>query len=503
MILIIFYLQAFIKDDSLSNRVLVAKSINNEKSDSVPLKLYGSNSMPDNVLGSHSIREFWKKLSENNLISKHKLQNLMTDPSNINKYAKKGFVKRQLVETSQVVKLISTILSEKYQNENTKIIEVRAQFTAQMRKMFDFVKLRELNDFHHGFDAYLVNVVGLYLYKRYPKLRSYFVYNDFKKLSDDSLNNLKEFNFLGDIQFSKDKIEYDDQLVMDKQDVLKNLERAYYSKTVPVSKEVYTNENNMFKQTIFPAESAKNKRLIRIKNNKPTDIYGGYTSNNDAYLAIIKEKDNYRVVGVPMRALNTLKKAEKESKAKYLAKLKEVLVFRFKEKKKKNVTQDFDILLEKVPFGQLIIDGDQKFTLGSSEYQHNAKQLSLSKKSIETLSKLDKKDILDEELVDVYVNILNQLDDYYELYGDSRKKLRDRLDLFRTLAVTDKKQVICKLLDALHANSETANLKTVMKIKTPFGQLQRKGGIKLSFDAELIYQSPTGLIERCVKLKDL
>lgn len=502
--------QAFIKDDSLHNRVLVSRAVNNSKSDNVPVKMFGSNSMPDQVLGAKTIHGFWQKLSEINLISKEKYRNLTTNPGTIGKYTKEGFVKRQLVETSQVVKLVSTILTEKYQNEDTKIIEIKAALTHQFREKFGFIKLRNLNDFHHGFDAYIINIIGLYLYKRYPKLRSYFVYNHFKKLSDNAIKNLKIFNFLGDIE-NKNLIEYDGQVVMDMQDVFKHLEQAYMAKVIPVSKEVYTNENNMFKQTVFPASTASSKKLIRIKNNKPVEIYGGYTSNNDAYLAIVKQKDKYQVVGVPMRSLNRLRLAEKKGKQEYLEVLKEELTPQFIQVKKNSKTgevtkkvKEFEIVLGKVYFGQLVVDGDQKFTLGSSTYKYNASQLTLSRKSIDILARIGEKENTDEELENVYADILDKVNKYYALYDINkfRERLNSGFDLFKELNIEEKEDVLSNMLDGLHANATLGDLKKV-KISTPFGKLQVPTGIKLSLNAELIYQSPTGLIERRVKLKDL
>lgn len=502
--------QAFIKDDSLHNRVLVSRAVNNSKSDNVPVKMFGSNSMPDQVLGAKTIHGFWQKLSEINLISKEKYRNLTTNPGTIGKYTKEGFVKRQLVETSQVVKLVSTILTEKYQNEDTKIIEIKAALTHQFREKFGFIKLRNLNDFHHGFDAYIINIIGLYLYKRYPKLRSYFVYNHFKKLSDNVIKNLKIFNFLGDIE-NKNLIEYDGQVVMDMQDVFKHLEQAYMAKVIPVSKEVYTNENNMFKQTVFPASTASSKKLIRIKNNKPVEIYGGYTSNNDAYLAIVKQKDKYQVVGVPMRSLNRLRLAEKKGKQEYLEVLKEELTPQFIQVKKNSKTgevtkkvKEFEIVLGKVYFGQLVVDGDQKFTLGSSTYKYNASQLTLSRKSIDILARIGEKENTDEELENVYADILDKVNKYYALYDINkfRERLNSGFDLFKELNIEEKEDVLSNMLDGLHANATLGDLKKV-KISTPFGKLQVPTGIKLSLNAELIYQSPTGLTERRVKLKDL
>ncbi|HIX01163.1 MAG TPA: type II CRISPR RNA-guided endonuclease Cas9 [Candidatus Ligilactobacillus excrementigallinarum] len=500
--------QSFIKDDSLDNKVLVSRAVNNDKSDNVPLELYGNNVMPESVLGAKTIRQFWGKLKDKKLISNKKLKNLCTKPDEISKYAKEGFVKRQLVETSQVVKLVSTILTEKYQDSGTKIIEVRAAMTHEFREMFNYIKLRNLNDFHHGFDAYIVNVIGLYLYKRYPKLRNYFVYNDFKKMDKSGLKNLKRFNFLNDLK-TKDVIKYDGEFVLDKNDLIKNMNRAYESKVVPVAKEVYTNENNMFKQTIFPASKASSKKLIMIKKNKPVNIYGGYTSNNDAYLAIVKQKDKYQVVGIPMRSLERLQQAEKDGR--YNEVLKQELEPQFIQKKKDRKTgaitetiKDFEIVLGKVPFGQLIVDVDQKFTLGSSTYKYNASQLTLSKESIKIIDLIGKNKNSSEDLDQVYLEILDKVNRYFALYDINkfRKRLNDGYELYKSFEIQEKETIINAILDGLHANATMSDLKK-LKISTPFGKLQLSTGIKLSPNAELIYQSPTGLIERHVKVSDL
>ncbi|MGY1576189.1 type II CRISPR RNA-guided endonuclease Cas9 [Pediococcus pentosaceus] len=95
--------QAFIKDDSLDNRVLTSRDLNNGKSDSVPVKQFGAN-----------MKSFWMRLQAHGLISKRKLNNLMTDPDSIGKYTMQGFVRRQLVETSQVIKLTANILGAIY-----------------------------------------------------------------------------------------------------------------------------------------------------------------------------------------------------------------------------------------------------------------------------------------------------------------------------------------------------------------------------------------------------
>ncbi|WQS18541.1 Cas9 endonuclease PAM-interacting domain-containing protein [Pediococcus acidilactici] len=56
-----------------------------------------------------------------------------------------------------------------------------------------------------------------------------------------------------------------------------------------VSRETTTRRAELFNQTVYP----KNYRgkLIPIKEDRPTDLYGGYSGNTDAYLAIVALED--------------------------------------------------------------------------------------------------------------------------------------------------------------------------------------------------------------------
>lgn len=512
--------QAFIKDDSIDNRVLISKEENARKSDRVPLKFFGAKRMG-----------FWKDLLNNGLISNRKFQNLTTDPEKISKYSAKGFIHRQLVETSQVIRLVANILGNEYSKAGTTIIEVSAKMNRQLREDFHLIKNRNVNDYHHAMDAYLTAYVGDYLYLRYPKLRPYFVYGDFKKAEDQDLN-IRNFNFLHDLKDNEslDKIVDSEtgEIVWEKHESVKQLKKVYHYKFMLVSQEVYTRQDALFNQTIYPASDADKRKLIPIKNNKPVDVYGGYSGNIDAYMAIVrvhgKKEDNYKVVGIPMRAVTKLKKAEKEGHDSYLNAVHEVLEPQFTKKKKNRKTgeitetvDDFDVLLGKVYYRQLIVDGNKKFMLGSSSYQYNAKQLVLSDKAMQVLSKNGKVKSQDENqnMIDVYDEILEKVDQYFELYeiNKFRQSLHNRRLEFVDLPVDNqfngkklvsvgKRQTLIDILDGLHANATTKKL-SGLKIATPFGKMQVPSGISLSSDTQLIYQSPTGLFERQIKLSDL
>lgn len=62
--------------------------------------------------------------------------------------------------------------------------------------------------------------------------------------------------------------------------------------------------------------------------------------------------------------------------------------------------------------------------------------------------------------------------------------------------------MLSKVLDGLHAGPANVSLKE-LGLSTPLGKLQKTNGIFLTNDAAIVYQSPSGLFERKIRLKDL
>ena len=108
----------------------------------------------------------WRVLHDAHLIGDKKFNNLLR--SRITEGAMKGFVARQLVETSQMVKLAQSLLEARYANEETKVVPVKASMSHNLREAVGFVKCREANDFHHAHDAYLACRIGLFIQMRHP-----------------------------------------------------------------------------------------------------------------------------------------------------------------------------------------------------------------------------------------------------------------------------------------------------------------------------------------------
>lgn len=493
--------RSFIKDNSLNNRVLTRKEINNnEKADRTAADLYAV-----------KMGDFWRKLRKQGLITEKKYKNLLTRTDSIDKYTKQSFIKRQLVETSQVVKMVANILQDKY--SNTKIIEVRARLNSDLRKEYELIKNREVNDYHHAIDGYLTIFIGQYLYKTYPKLRSYFVYDDFKKLDSNYLKHMDKFNFIWKLEDKKAEDVYDNvnnEFILNVPKMKDYIQKIYNYKYMLISKEVTTESGAFYKETKYKAGGMN---LIPIKQNKPINIYGGYKEKRNSYMMLVKIKKKketiYKIVGIPRLLSDELDRLNTMSE-------KQLLLETIARTSLSKTEQNFKIILDKIYYGQLVIDGNQKYTLGSVIYKHNAMQLHLSKQALEILAvwKTKSREVKDEELIAVYEEILLVVNKYFELYDISkfRQKLNDGLEIFKELPIYNiyennkikkigKFEVLNRILIGLHANAARADL-SVLGFKD-LGKLQVNGGIKLSPDAKLIYQSPTGIFSRAVRVKDL
>lgn len=141
------YPQSLTADDSLDNRVLVKKNVNAAKSDRYPL--------PEDVRTRQ--RNFWHMLLEKGFISKTKYARLIRNmPLTADELA--SFIGRQLVETRQSTKAAAEILKQVF--PEAEIVYAKAGNASRFRQQFGFLKVRDVNDFHHAKDAYINIVVG-------------------------------------------------------------------------------------------------------------------------------------------------------------------------------------------------------------------------------------------------------------------------------------------------------------------------------------------------------
>lgn len=500
--------QSLIKDNSLDNRVLVHPLVNREKD-----TIFASTRFAKQMNG------MWRQWHAAGLISSRKLRNLQMRPDEIDKYAS-GFVARQLVETRQIIKLTEQIVADQY--PDAKIIAVKAGLSSQLRKELDFPKNREVNHYHHAFDAFLAARIGTYLLKRYPNLEPFFTYGKFKKTE---VKKLKSFNFIRDMTHAKDKIVAKEtgEIVWDNASDINELDRIYNFKRMLITHEVRFETASLFKQTLYAAKNSKNRggsrQLIPKKKGYLVDIYGGYTQETGSYLSVVRltKKAMYAVVKVSTRDAAKLAVAKSISEQKENETLKKIIDGKLSKTSKKGKTthQLFEIVLPRV--GQKTLFKNSKynqFLVNSDTYMHNYQELWMPREYQRMW-----KDILlsnhgdaqiEGQLDQIFKFIVSQVNSYFNLYdiNQFRKKIADATDKFAKLPTHDtdnargKIATIGQLLIGLQANAMRSDLRN-LDIKTPFGLLQIGTGITLDLDTSIIYQSPTGLFEREVPLTDL
>ncbi|WP_459128271.1 type II CRISPR RNA-guided endonuclease Cas9 [Latilactobacillus curvatus] len=510
--------QSFVKDNSLDNRVLVSQKMNRSKADQVPTDF-------TSVELGKKMQLQWEQMLRAGLITKKKYDNLTLNPDHISKYAMKGFINRQLVETRQVIKLATNLLMEQYGEDNIELITVKSGLTHQMRTEFDFPKNRNLNNHHHAFDAYLTAFVGLYLLKRYPKLKPYFVYGEYQKASQQ--DKWRNFNFLNSLKKDELVDENTEAVIWDKESGLAYLNKIYQFKKILVTREVHENSGALFNQTLYAAKDDKasgqgGKQLIPAKQDRPTALYGGYSGKTSAYLCLVKIKNKseyiYRIFGVNTSWSSELKQIQ--DPAERLVRLEELLTPQLTINKKKKgepvpVTKDFKIILPRILINQKFYSRGQDISIASEFYLHNEQELVLDKPDIKILNGAIKVNNSNKQVINLFNHILEQVNQYFPVYDiyKSREVLNSSKEIFESLTWNDQwrnrklinvgqKTILNRILIGLHANAARIKI-SELGFKNDFGLLTQTSGITFTPDTQIIYQSPTGLFERRVALRDL
>lgn len=286
----------YLKDDGLSNRVLVKTIENQRKSDTLGI--------------SHStiarMKTYWEFLFKNKLISAKKFYALQkTEYTDADR---DGFVQRQLVDTSYAVKQIRELLSRRF--TDTQVRGIRAGLNSLMRQRYQdtlpgFYKLRRLNNFHHAKDAYLTAVLGQFTSEACP-----FWGNDksnriLKRYISDPSNTRQRVHDLVNRRygivldlFASDNSEhflYDDNGEFLWDETRRGNVFATMAKNTcnAVKKQEPFANSEFYDQKIYsPRSDKKELQPLKYKNGvpMPTKLYGGYSSLNPAYFVIV-EKD--------------------------------------------------------------------------------------------------------------------------------------------------------------------------------------------------------------------
>lgn len=251
------YPQAYVKDDSINNKVLVLSTENEKKKDVYPIK-------PE-------IREkmtpYWNMLKNNKLISEEKYKRL-TRNTPFTDEEKMGFINRQLVETRQSTKAVAAIL--KLYFPEAEIVYSKAGLVSDFRKEFGILKCRSINDLHHAKDAYLNVVVGNVYHCRFTK--NFYLEQKYtlktKQLFSHSVNLIGKTVWRGEEDIA-------------------HVQRIMGKNNIHYSRYAFIRRGGLFDQ--MPLKSAEG--LIPRKKGLNPEKYGGYNKAAAACFLLVKYKE--------------------------------------------------------------------------------------------------------------------------------------------------------------------------------------------------------------------
>lgn len=517
-------------DDSLDNKALVLKKENQNKGNKIVKEAF-----PQSFSDSEMI-DYWKNLKKARLISEKKFNNLQKN--NVDDILTKGFINRQLVETRQIVKSVANLILD-YYNEQIDVIEVKANLSVSVRKMLTyekkdnngfwvenndnsmFYKNRHMNDYHHAHDAYLANIIGMYIQKNYPHLQKELNYSQYRKIWRKYYENAKNnngvnwFATLG--KFSSNNKE----TAWYGEDIIAYMRKIFCYRDVIISKKLEENTGAFYSETKYPREDKADSKLVPLKqgnnmrganNLKELDTrkYGGYKGGEKAYFVLVK----YCIE----------KALKKKVKKEYHMEFVEIPVYIARDIKNKDINLydyvcdilneayknsvvDVEILRNKVPKYQMIIgeNGEEYYLVGATEVI-NSKQFVLGGANQQynrllnyiMYGKNDKwqyiqTELLDEQLTGLYDLLLSKIKDEYK--GFSKEAIRIHEDnSFYKLDVKNKKEFIAEMIKLVQPDS---NYPYLGKYSTGLSdRMGRKSKEKVGKKITLVDKSVTGLYER-------
>lgn len=473
--------RSFIKDDSIDNLVLVTTKANQNKKDDLLLK-------PET---KRKQKDYWNNLYKNGLISKRKLDNLNRDK--IPDKELMGFINRQLVETRQISKHVSELLSEVYYD--TKIISIKAKLTSDFRKQYKLYKNRKENDYHHAHDALIVSVIGNFVLNRYPYLeneldvKKYIAWYKKEKMHS---NNKNKYGF---ILSSINRDYFSEEFKWVKDNEIPRVKKALSYKDCFITKKVEEQSGEFYNATIYDKDSTKAK--IPIKEGLDPKRYGGRSGMNSAYYMIIryirKKKEVKKMVGIP----RYMAKKDDEFIKEYLVEIEDI-----------QDKETLEILKDKIKKYQLLeYEGHQMYLISNMELQ-NAVQLVVSDKYKELLYRIYNDQYIlnieeDKAFNDLMLEFLDYFADklcmHYPFYESFANQIRESKEDFTGIKYEEKLEFIKQMLNITAANSTKGDFKKFKtKLKSTEAGRTRKRS-KDGWDIDKIVfidRSITGIFER-------
>ena len=480
--------RAYIKDDSLENKALVYREENQRKTDELLLD--------ESIRRKMSAQ--WRALHDAGLIGDKKFNNLLR--SHITEGAMRGFIARQIVETSQMVKLTQSLLEARYADAGTRIVPVKASMSHNLREAAGFVKCREANDFHHAHDAYLACRIGLFIQMRHPG-----IYDNpigyTRVVQDYVRSQAEEFNrrhhmpgSAGFVINSFMKSGFDKEtgeIFKDSWDAdaeLESMRRALNYRQCYISRMPQEDTGAIWDATVYSPRSGK-KLSLPLKQELPVDQFGSFSREQFAYFFIYEAKKK----GKQFFKFCQVSVAERLSVAEDSSKLVEIAMRDAAEADLEFVRIERAKIYKK----QLVeINGCRLLLTGAEEFR-NAREVAFSAEQMSAL--------VGDVNSDDDARLINQMwSSFLCENGPLKGCLFSQLNLarydeaFQGLGLREKRQVLLGLIRLANAGSNVADLsllggsKNVGKIRPPRSKLLGDPEV----DFYIIDQSVTGMFER-------
>ena len=485
-------------DDSINNNlVLVCKEHNHEKGDSYPLPEEWQNRM----------RDTWLYLKDCEFITPEKYRRLVR-PSPLTEAELAGFINRQLVETSQTVKAVIELMKRVF-GDKTDVVYVKANAVSDFRignngyakksnedPSLKFIKCRSVNDYHHAKDAYLNIVVG----------------------------NVYDVKFTKDFaKFIRSGEKYSlrlDRLLM--HDIERGGVCAWKAGNDGTIKTVskYMKRNNILftrfayevKGELYDVLSLKKDRgQFRLKKDLPIEKYGGYNKVRGSYFALVEH-------GKPKERIRTIQPVPVYLNSKPL--LNEDLEYYYSKKG----FEDPKVIVPKIrTYCLMEIDGfrvhiagrtnksivylcAEQAILSECDYEYCKRIFNHTTKSKEAKKMLPAYDYgIDSEMN------LSLYDVLATKYGGSKygiffkglsQKLIEGREIFISLSPEEQSKLLNEILHAFQCNATYVDLRAINgPAKT--GMIQKNSNLATFNSVKIINQSPSGLFEREVDLKQI
>lgn len=467
--------QSKIKDDSIDNRVLVKRNYNEKKGNRYPIFADWREKM----------KPYWYQLKEKGLISDIKYERLIRN-TELTDAELSSFVERQLVETRQSTKALAHIMESLYKEAGTKIVYSKAGNVSDFRRDYNYVKCREVNDFHHAKDAYLNIVVGN-VYD--TKFTSKF----FKNIRSEnySLNQVFNYPVKGAWEVEKS---------------FETISKILAKNNILVTRKPYSQNGALFDLQILSA----GKGQMETKVGKDISKYGGYNKIAGAYFCVVEhqlKKSRIRTIEpVYIYAQDMYEKTPLKYCADILnlsepriicSKVYIDQLFELDGKKLYICGRTGNQLLCKHDY-QLVISGDdEKYIKSISKYVSR----SVNEKCKEGIPLEPQSEISKEKNKELFVMFLKKISFpiYNRIFGNVSNTLKEKVDEFNNFSVYQQCVVLLEVLKLFKCDRQSSDLSLLGGAAKSGIILCNKSLAKVK-SAFIINRSVTGLFETKIDL---